>query len=268
MPAVPRLTSTFLIEAATPAVAGALREHSLGTPAGGYAEPGREAAEQVRLAPGLRITVRWRLSEVAPHRVRRVQDLPMGIVHTSELAPTRTGTRLTETVEWTAPTTTGLLSRPLVRAAIRRRAGRLRARAEHLDTAPVVVAAAVLRDGRVLAQQRARPAELAGRWELPGGRVEPGESAPEALVRECREELAVQVLPGARLGPDVPLPGGLVLRVHTARLADPQARPEAVEHAGLRWVDAAELRALDWLDADRAVLPDLERTLADHADRA
>lgn len=130
------------------------------------------------------------------------------------------------------------------------------------DSPPlVVVAAAVCRTGRVLAQQRAHPAPVAGRWELPGGRVEPGESARDALIRECREELAVEVVPGGRLGPDVPLPGGLVLRVYAARLADPAARPVPVEHAALRWVAVTELSGLDWLEADRVVLPDLAAML-------
>lgn len=133
--------------------------------------------------------------------------------------------------------------------------------AEQPNCVPVVVAAAVVRDGRVLAQQRAYPPQAAGRWELPGGRVEPAESAAEALVRECLEELAVEVVPGEQLGPDVPLPGGYLLRVHVARLAHPAARPVPVEHAALSWVNATELAELDWLDADRSVLPDLEKLL-------
>ncbi|MDQ2880645.1 MAG: NUDIX domain-containing protein [Actinomycetota bacterium] len=136
-------------------------------------------------------------------------------------------------------------------------AKRFRARAEQEAAPAVVVAAALVCAGWVLAQQRACPPELAGRWELPGGRVEPGENAHEALVRECREELAVEVVPGEQLGPDVALPGGHVLRVHVARLAQPTATPVAVEHAALRWVDASDLVELDWLDADRAILPDL-----------
>ncbi|MGH3794999.1 MAG: (deoxy)nucleoside triphosphate pyrophosphohydrolase [Pseudonocardiaceae bacterium] len=124
-----------------------------------------------------------------------------------------------------------------------------------------MVAAAVCHHGRVLAQQRARPAAVAGRWELPGGQVEPGESAREALVRECREELAVEVVAGEPLGPEVPLPGGRVLRVYQAWLTDPQSRPVPVEHAALRWVDVAGLTELDWLDADRVVLPELARAL-------
>jgi 8-oxo-dGTP diphosphatase len=134
-------------------------------------------------------------------------------------------------------------------------------------TVLVVAAAAVLRDGRVLAQQRAFPPEAAGRWELPGGRVEPGESAAEAVIRECREELAVDVVPGDQLGPDIPLPGGATLRVHVARLACPAATPSPVEHAALRWVSRTELAELDWLDPDRAVLPHLHAVLAAHEHR-
>ncbi|MGH3921112.1 MAG: (deoxy)nucleoside triphosphate pyrophosphohydrolase [Pseudonocardiaceae bacterium] len=133
--------------------------------------------------------------------------------------------------------------------------------AERVPAEQLVVAAAVLHEGRVLVQQRAHPPATAGRWELPGGRVERGESAPDALVRECREELAVEIVPGEQLGPDVPLPGGYLLRVHAARLADPAAQPIPVEHAALRWVDVTELAGLDWLDADRAVLPHLEPLL-------
>ncbi len=144
---------------------------------------------------------------------------------------------------------------------LRRHAEQSRGHAEQHKAASAVVAAAVLRDTRVLAQQRAHPPATAGRWELPGGRVEPNESARDALVRECQEELAVEIVPGEQLGPDVPLPGGDVLRVYTARLADPAAQPFPVEHAALRWVDVAELASLDWLDADRTVLPDLAALL-------
>ncbi|HEY2762998.1 MAG TPA: ATP-binding protein [Pseudonocardiaceae bacterium] len=139
--------------------------------------------------------------------------------------------------------------------------GQVSAHAEELAAAPTVVAAAICREDRVLTQQRARPAATAGRWELPGGQVEPGESARDALIRECREELAADIVAGGQLGPDVPLPGGRVLRVYQARLADPGQHPVPVEHAALRWVSAAELAELDWLDADRAVLPDLYRIL-------
>ncbi|MBV9844073.1 MAG: (deoxy)nucleoside triphosphate pyrophosphohydrolase [Kutzneria sp.] len=127
---------------------------------------------------------------------------------------------------------------------------------------PVVVGAAIVRSGRVLAQQRAFPPDCAGRWEFPGGRVEAGESETDALARECREELGVSVRPGQRLGADLPLANGTVLRIYLAALVDPRAEPVAVEHGALRWVDSAELSTLPWLDADVAVLPDLRVVLA------
>lgn len=125
----------------------------------------------------------------------------------------------------------------------------------------MVVGAAILRDGRVLAARRAHPPHLAGRWELPGGAVEPGEDDVTALVRECREELALGVEVGEPLGPDVALPGDRVLRVRCCVSADPAAEPQAREHGALRWVAATELDDLDWLDADRELLAPLRERL-------
>jgi len=126
----------------------------------------------------------------------------------------------------------------------------------------VVVGAAIVRDGRLLAQQRAWPAADAGRWELPGGRVEDGESDAVALVRECAEELGVRIVAGERVGPDVPLPGGRsVLRSYAATALD-ATEPRPIEHTALRWLRADELSTVDWLDADRALLPWLRALLA------
>ena len=120
--------------------------------------------------------------------------------------------------------------------------------------AVVVVGVALLDSaGRVLAAQRARPITLAGFWEFPGGKVEPGESDRAALVRECQEELRVGVLLDDRLGPDLALPGGAgVLRIWTGRVL--AGDPVPVEHAALRWLAAAELEDVDWLPTNRPLL--------------
>ena len=124
----------------------------------------------------------------------------------------------------------------------------------------IVVGAALVRDGRVLAARRTRPASAAGRWELPGGAVEPGEDEATALARELHEELALaDTRVGERVGPEVALPGERVLRVRVCR-AD--GEPAALEHDALRWVGPDELGDLDWLDADRAVLPALADLLS------
>lgn len=125
---------------------------------------------------------------------------------------------------------------------------------------PVVVGAAIVRDGQVLAQQRAYPARDAGRWELPGGRVEPGEPDADAVRRECLEELGVRVAVGSRIGPDVPLHDDLVLRVYRASLDPPDQTPHPHDHQALRWLSAATLATVDWLPADLVLLPVL-RTL-------
>jgi 8-oxo-dGTP diphosphatase len=118
----------------------------------------------------------------------------------------------------------------------------------------VIVAAVVVMDGRVLASERAHPPEAAGRWEFPGGKVEPGETDQAALVRECVEELGVRVEVGARIGPDVAMAGGrAVLRAFVVRLAD-GTMPRALEHAALRWLAADELDSVPWLPADRPIV--------------
>ncbi|WP_419993941.1 (deoxy)nucleoside triphosphate pyrophosphohydrolase [Streptomyces boninensis] len=118
-------------------------------------------------------------------------------------------------------------------------------------TEQVVVGGAVFDGGRLLAARRSAPPELAGRWELPGGKVEPGETDAQALVRELREELGVQARPVRRLPGAWPLQRpGYVLHVWTAELVSGTPEP-LLDHDELRWLEPGRYADVDWLDADR-----------------
>lgn len=133
----------------------------------------------------------------------------------------------------------------------------------------IVVAGAVIAEsaaGRtVLIAQRLRPPELAGRWELPGGKVMAGESESAALARELGEELGLDagaITVGERLGADVVLNRGnpaMILRAYLVRLTSGDPHPH--DHQALRWVTAVQLTDVDWVPADRAWLPELAQAL-------
>ena len=119
----------------------------------------------------------------------------------------------------------------------------------------------------VLAARRSSPVALAGRWEFPGGKVEPGESPEQALVREIGEELGVAITLGEELlpgrGQAWPISDDYEMRVWWALVTAPPTATDA--HDEIRWVAAADLTALDWLPADVAIA---ERIRARCAGRA
>jgi 8-oxo-dGTP diphosphatase len=196
------------------------------------------------------------------------------LTHARRFSPTGDGTLVEEHLEWES-VLPGALGWLVDRAVLRRRV--VRAMRAHLDGYAAVAArralgvvqvvgAAVVRDDRVLVAQRSG-GPFDGCWEFPGGKVEPGEAELAALVREIREELGVVVSPQAFLG-EVVLdgvvgggePGASTMRVWVARLAS--GEPTAREHADLRWVRGEELEALDWIPADRPLLPALRTLLS------
>jgi 8-oxo-dGTP diphosphatase len=118
-----------------------------------------------------------------------------------------------------------------------------------------VVGAAIVRDGRVLAARRTFPADAAGRWEFPGGKVEPGETPEAALVREVAEELGCTIAVTGWLPGEVPIGVRQVLTVARAEIVTGEPQPH--EHDRVRWLGADELGEVDWLEPDRPFLPHL-----------
>ena len=125
----------------------------------------------------------------------------------------------------------------------------------------LVVGAAIVDDldspTRLLAARRSAPAALAGRWELPGGMVEPAEAPEQALHRELAEELGVGVRLGSEVaGPDAgtwPLTPGLRLRVWSATVLVGVPRP-LQDHDSLRWLGPGEWLDVAWLPGDVPVV--------------
>lgn len=123
-----------------------------------------------------------------------------------------------------------------------------------------VVAAVLVQKDKVLATQRGY-GEHAGAWEFPGGKVEPGETQPQALVREMEEELGVQVDVQAFLHTvEWDYPGfHLTMHCYICRLL--AGAPELREHADARWLGARELDTVPWLPADVELLPKVRALL-------
>lgn len=115
----------------------------------------------------------------------------------------------------------------------------------------LVVAAIMEREGRMLIGQRRRDGPHPLKWEFPGGKVEAGESAECALVRELQEELGVQAVVGeeiTRFPYQYPLRPLLELVFY--RIASFDGEPRNLAFERIAWVETARLAEYDFLDGD------------------
>ncbi len=123
-----------------------------------------------------------------------------------------------------------------------------------------VVAAVVRRGNAILVTRRRDRPPARGKWEFPGGKVEPGEAEPEALRREIAEELGCEIAVGplllrhAHRYPDLEVE----LAFYAGSLPE-GAEPRPIAVAEIAWAAPGSLPGYDFLEADRAVLADLER---------
>ena len=143
--------------------------------------------------------------------------------------------------------------------------GNLRMKRERVETcgekaAPIEVVAALIWDkGRFLACQRPESKARGGLWEFVGGKVEPGETKRQALIRECREELDVTIAAGevflelTHSYPDLTIH----LTVFHASIAE--GTPRLLEHQAMRWVTAKEAETMSFCPADQEIIERLKR---------
>ena len=141
----------------------------------------------------------------------------------------------------------------------------LRMKRERVETcgekaAPIeVVAALIWNKGRFLSCQRSMEKARGGLWEFVGGKVEPGETKRQALIRECREELGITVSVGevflelTHSYPDLTIH----LTVFHASIAE--GTPRLLEHQAMCWVTAKEAETMSFCPADQEIIERLKR---------
>ena len=123
-----------------------------------------------------------------------------------------------------------------------------------MSTLEVVAGALFDGAGRVLIAQRPAGKALAGRWEFPGGKLHDGESANDALVRELREELGVEVLEAERLMRYAHEYPDRVVWLDMWTVSRWRGEPRGLDGQALKWVDPARLHEEDILEADQPIV--------------
>ncbi len=121
----------------------------------------------------------------------------------------------------------------------------------------VVCAVIFDNDGRFLACRRPSDKHLGGKWEFPGGKVDSGESPEAAIVREIREELAIEVEVLSSFSPVVWDYDGRLIRLIPFRCGILAGVPQALEHDDLLWCTPGDWGLLDWAPADVPILREI-----------
>ena len=122
-----------------------------------------------------------------------------------------------------------------------------------------VVAALIWEGDRFLACQRPAHKARGLLWEFVGGKVEPGETPEEALIRECREELAVTVEPKDVFMTVIHEYPDLTVRLILFNAFITEGTPQLLEHNDLRWITTSQIDELPFCPADEEILEKLKR---------
>ena len=117
-----------------------------------------------------------------------------------------------------------------------------------------VVAAIIERDGKILLAQRSPDADQPGMWEFAGGKVESGESQPQALVRELREELGIDAVVGRYIASHQREVSGRLIHLHAWHVPSFQGELNAYEPQDMVWCSPEEARRYPLAPADIPLL--------------
>ncbi|HCU25480.1 MAG TPA: 8-oxo-dGTP diphosphatase MutT [Deltaproteobacteria bacterium] len=124
-----------------------------------------------------------------------------------------------------------------------------------------VVACVIERDGEFLITKRLKTSHLGHCWEFPGGKLEAGESLATCAIRECREEIAVEVKPLRLLQEVFHAYPEKNVQLYFVLCELVSGTPQAVECADWRWVQPAQLSHYEFPEADKGIIESLRRTL-------
>ena len=120
-----------------------------------------------------------------------------------------------------------------------------------MDSSPIKVVGAVFADGpRILAAKRRPGKSMAGFWEFPGGKIEPGETPQEALARELHEELGIEAAIGEHVTTTVHAYEFATIELATYLCTITKGTPTLTDHDEVRWVPRNQLHELKWAPAD------------------
>jgi 8-oxo-dGTP diphosphatase len=117
-----------------------------------------------------------------------------------------------------------------------------------------VTAAIIEENGKVFVARRREGKHLAGKWEFPGGKIEPGETPEGSLTRELAEELRLRVEVGEPVCSVLFENGPISLELLAFRVRRMSGEPVLQEHDEARWVEPSELLSYDLAESDRKVL--------------
>jgi len=121
-----------------------------------------------------------------------------------------------------------------------------------------IVAAIFSRDNKVLAMKRASHKPIPGKWEFPGGKIEPGETPEQAIIREIKEELNIEITNLSHFDNSITTTAEWEVELDCFFVQTETMPTNSTDHDEMRWVEIDKLHELDWLEADIKVIEKLQ----------